>query len=384
MLPRTHHPSSSSSARRRSPNLPQICAVLTALLLLLSLAVLHSRLSLPSLLTSSNLQSYPSLLSDPFDDADNDAFDGLPDDDRIDVLDLDDSTPKPPDNDDEPESDDDPQNSKPEPDSDASALVWDHVLGVHRRSFGKPDAESDPDPNPDPAKIEIAFSSDDQPLGDRIRSKLHSVRRIEDVLMIKTGSENPLRDGWALWLEGKGDFLRRDRMLKSNLELLNPKNHPLLQDPDVVGVSGYTRGDRLVQKSILKEMEKVPFPVPRREVRVRRRLEEEEESGRRWGYFPGINEKGGMSFSDFVDKFFETGKCSIRIFMVWNSPSWMFGVRHQRGLESVLKMHRDACVLVLSEMMEMDSFERFVKDGYEILLDNLCLFTYLWYQLFNW
>ncbi|XP_020256653.1 uncharacterized protein At4g19900, partial [Asparagus officinalis] len=217
-------------------------------------------------------------------------------------------------------------------------------------------------------------------------------RKIEDVLMIKTGSENPLRDGWALWLEGKGDFLRRDRMLKSNLELLNPKNHPLLQDPDVVGVSGYTRGDRLVQKSILKEMEKVPFPVPRREVRVRRRLEEEEEeSGRRWGYFPGINERGQMSFSEFVDKFFETGKCSIRVFMVWNSPSWMFGVRHQRGLESVLKMHRDACILVLSEMMEMDSFERFVKDGFKVAvampdLDELLKdtptheFASLWYE----
>lgn len=194
--------------------------------------------------------------------------------------------------------------------------------------------------------------------------------------MIRAGSDNPLREGWAPWLEGKGDFLRRDKMLKSNLELLNPKNHPLLQDPDVAGVSSYTRGDKLVQKSILKEMEKVPFPFPNREVKVRRSLqlekEDDNESGRRrWGYFPGIDEKGRLLFAEFVERFFEMGSCGIRVFMVWNSPSWMFGVRQQRGLESVLKVHRDACVLVLSETLEMDFFESFVKDGYEISINEL-------------
>lgn len=47
------------------------------------------------------------------------------------------------------------------------------------------------------------------------------------------------------WLKGKGDFLRWDRMLRSNLELLDAKNH---QDPK----NHFLRGDRLVHRALLK------------------------------------------------------------------------------------------------------------------------------------
>lgn len=184
-------------------------------------------------------------------------------------------------------------------------------------------------------------------------------------------------------------------MLKSNLELLNPKNHPLLQDPDVVGLNSYTRSDRLVQKSILKEMEKTPFPVPSREgIRSRRSLQlqlEKNDVNKSWQHFRGIDERGRLLFSEFVERFFETGRCDVRVFMVWNSPPWMFGVRHQRGLESLLKVHKDACVVVLSETMEADFFESFVKDGFKVVvampdLDELLKdtptqeFATLWYE----
>jgi hypothetical protein len=36
--------------------------------------------------------------------------------------------------------------------------------------------------------------------------------------------------GWARWLEGQADYLRHDRMLRSNLDSLTRSNHPLLQD----------------------------------------------------------------------------------------------------------------------------------------------------------
>lgn len=41
----------------------------------------------------------------------------------------------------------------------------------------------------------------------------------------------------------------------------------------------------------------------------------------------------------------------MRVFMVCNSPGWMFS-RHQRGLESLVSQHRDACNVVFSYTIE--------------------------------
>jgi hypothetical protein len=73
-----------------------------------------------------------------------------------------------------------------------------------------------------------------------------------------------------------------------------------------------------------------------------------------------------LGFSEFMERFFELGKCSMKVFMVWNSPQWAYGVRHQRGLESLLKQHPDACVVMLSETLELESFREFVKEGYKV------------------
>jgi hypothetical protein len=43
-------------------------------------------------------------------------------------------------------------------------------------------------------------------------------------------AEMQLHVGWARWLEGHADYLRHDRMLRSNIDSLTPSNHPLLQD----------------------------------------------------------------------------------------------------------------------------------------------------------
>jgi hypothetical protein len=84
--------------------------------------------------------------------------------------------------------------------------------------------------------------------------------------------------------------------------------------------------------------------------------------GKRWGYFPGLHPH--LSFSDFMASFFRNGKCGMRVFMVWNSPPWMHSVRHQRGLESLLSRHGDACVVIFSETIDLDFFkDSFVKDG---------------------
>ncbi|CAN6219270.1 unnamed protein product [Urochloa humidicola] len=398
MLPRTHsHP-----ARRRSGLGPQLCAAVAALLLLLSLAVLHSRLS-----SSSSSSTFPTsrshstnavdsnssaaLLAD--EDVDEDvaaALDPLltvttttttatdggggavtnPEDDRIDELDV---------------LDEDAVGADEAEDSSASAatasLVWDHVAGAVRLPFRLPAAGESLSvglPHLDsPRRIDAAaFGSDDELVDLELRVEISSIAGIEDALLLKPASakaaETRLRAGWARWLEGKADYLRRDRMLRSNLESLNPRNHPLLQDPDSPGLTSLTRGDRMVQKMLLAELDK-----PASKNFQRRRLQsyekeramgatvkEKQHKGRRWGYFPGIDPH--LGFSEFMERFFELGKCSMRVFMVWNSPQWAYGVQHQRGLESLLKQHPDACVVMLSETLELESFWEFVKEGYKV------------------
>jgi len=70
-----------------------------------------------------------------------------------------------------------------------------------------------------------------------------------------------------------------------------------------------------------------------------------------------------------MDAFFSKGKCDMRVFMGWNSPPWMYTVRHQRGLESLLSQHPGACAVVFSETIELDFFKHnFVNDGYILIL----------------
>ena len=405
MLPRSHsHP-----VRRRSGLGPQLCAVAAALLLLVSLAVLHSRLSSsssPFPLSSSSRSSTTdsaatnstALLADDDDAAvalDPDltlttvttgaATDGgaatNPDDDRIDELDV---------------LDEDDSTAATEAENDASAsataasLLWDHAAGVARQPFRLP-AAGDPLPVglphlDSPRRIPAAaFGSDDEPVDLELRVEISSISGIEDALLLKPASgrsETRLRSGWARWLEGKADYLRRDRMLRSNLELLNPRNHPLLQDPDSPGLTSLTRGDRMVQRMLVAEIEKDSSKnFGRRSLKsadsehgMGATVEEPEEA-RRWGYFPGVDPH--LGFSDFMEEFFEHGKCSLRVFMVWNSPQWAYGVRHQRGLESLLLQHPDACVVVLSETLELEAFQEFVKEGYVSYPAHLMVLLYI-------
>ncbi|KAK3127422.1 hypothetical protein QOZ80_7AG0573060 [Eleusine coracana subsp. coracana] len=418
MLPRTH----SHTARRRSGLGPQLCAAVAALLLLLSLAVLHSRLS-----SSSSSSSFPAsrtrsstpaaeantsaLLADEEDADVVAALDPLltvtttttattegegrsvtnPDDDRIDELDVLD----------EDAAEDVPASAA----AAATSLVWDHAVGAARLPFRLPtavDALPVGTPHLDaPRRIAVAvFGSDDELVDLDLRVEISSIVGVEDALLLKPasgGAETRLRAGWARWLEGKADYLRRDRMLRSNLESLNPRNHPLLQDPDSPGLTSLTRGDRMVQRMILAEIEKPAnksFEGRRllsleNQQGMRVTAKKEQGKGRRWGHFPGIDPH--LGFSEFLEMFFEHGKCSLKVFMIWSSPQWSYGVRHQRGLESLLKQHPGACVVMLSETLELEFFLDFVKEGYKVAvavpnLDELLgstathIFASVWYE----
>lgn len=342
----------------------------------------------------------------------------------------------------------------------SSQYYFDHQNGVIRRSLNKKSIEEwedyvDFESNLNlelgftSEELKFVFGSDDFPVDDRMRTRLTEIRGLEDALLLK-GSK--LREGWGEWFDKKSDFLRRDKMFKSNLDGLNPMHNPILQDPDGPGITWLTKGDKLVQKGLLNEFKKVPFLVEkgseiekskkensavdvklkgterkildgyddgkafnteenaghRENVMLKVGVAEDSNEGngwkrdiksqssglilpdgKRWGYYPGLDQR--LPFPNFMDAFFRRGKCATRVFMVWNWPSWMFGVRHQRGLESILFHHRDACIVVFSETLELNFFSSFVMDGFKVAvampnLDALLkdtpthIFASVWHQ----
>ncbi|KAK7368273.1 hypothetical protein VNO80_10298 [Phaseolus coccineus] len=415
-------------SRRRSPYGAYLCAVISAVLLLLSVSLLYSRLSRSH--PHSNHLPRPSL---------SHSTDLSAADDPIDEVDFVDETLDPP-----------ILRLNPSPD-----YFFDPLTASIRRSFLSPPSlrQSHTDNNlplrsiPDHDPSKAAFASDDVPVDDATRTMVTRVTTIEDALLLKN---SPLRDGWGEWFDKKSVFLRKDRMFRSNFDVLNPLNNPLLQDPDAVGATGLTRGDRMVQKWWIHEFKKVPFPgtkkvplninvlpTPVTKVGAERRtlnhntinnnnnneheiIQEVMNSGTNggestiqndanvigarsqsmknhiyadgdtWGYYPGLQLR--LPFNNFMDAFFRVGKCVTRVFMVWNSPPWMYTVRHQRGLESLLFHHPAACVVVFSETVELDFFkDSFVKDGYKVAvampnLDELLkdtpahIFASVWFE----
>ncbi|KAK4564326.1 hypothetical protein RGQ29_006408 [Quercus rubra] len=537
--------------RRRGRNGAQLCAVISAFLLLfLSVSLLYSRLSHSHSPNrryhyQNDVDSNP-LLEDNSDVVSSDDNNNV--DDKIDILDedqqqqrqavLEEGEEEEEEGEEEQQQNDESFTSRNLPRD--SGYYFDHVTGAIRKSFKKKKTTTtswDEDDLvvegedrflgfmmgsttvvDDDDRSKSAFASDDVPLDETVRRKAANVA-VEEALLLKTTGRfkaSPLREVWGDWFEKKSDFLRRDKMFKSNFETLNPLNNPMLQDPDGVGVTTFTRGDRLVQKWWLNEFKRVPFLTKRplsvsetgkrskpgfnanangRDLRNvdnglnskrivgtkdgvvsgivgnvdnglnrndgvlslsdegdrllnveldknvgnvlnsrgivdkndgvlglsdkskskraedrslvedvgnglnRNRVADSNDrlnaelgrnggglvdvdkgdivggktefsghiyaNGKRWGYYPGVHPH--LSFSDFMDAFFRKGKCDVRVFMVWNSPPWMYSVRHQRGLESLLSQHRDACVVVFSETIELDFFkDSFVKDGYKI------------------
>ncbi|KAL8167963.1 hypothetical protein V2J09_009462 [Rumex salicifolius] len=516
-------------SRRRPRYGPQLFAVAAALLLLLSVSLLYSRLvsdhrpKRPQNDSSAAAAAFVDAFTDDplLRDSDPDITRGksassLSSDDRIDELDVLDD-----DSDTLRESQEQKNDQLRVSSSSSSGYYFDHLSGTIRRAFDKRSidqldgwddqsasflgglAASDND------GTKVAYGSDDIPVDEEVRRKIIEVKGIEDALLLKFGSRvSPLRKGWGPWFDAKSDFLRKDRMFKSNLEMVNPLTNPLLQDPDGIGVTGLTRGDKIVLKGLLNDFRKVAFlgkktleysgsksglgnsvdnnpsevhnianhvrlvkdssvlgrrehdvdiqhqpetkriersmlneissidlrDIKSRKVYSARRGTEKEGAddiysrnvkktielthrkpnlarnlkdtnsiaranydipssmypdGKTWGYFPGIPPR--LPFSKFMASFFRKGKCSMRVFMVWNSPPWMYGVRHQRCLESLLFHHLDACVIIFSETVELDFFKEFAKDGFKVavVMPNLeellkatptSIFASVWYE----
>ncbi|XP_074302514.1 uncharacterized protein At4g19900-like [Silene latifolia] len=356
----------------------QLCGIATAFLLLLSIFLLYTRLS--STHSPSDSIEDPlslSLSEDPLlEDSDPE-----PDprtttsEDRIDVLDDDKDVDIQLSNEEEilralDDSDEDDTKA-----AAAGGYFFDHVSlvirhAIDRRSIDEIDyANTINNNNQNPFQPQQhpkhncdAIGSDDVPVDEDVRMKMMEVGGIEDVLLLKS---SPLRKGWGPWFDAKTDFLRKDKMFRSNFHLLNPFHHLLLQDPDSIGLTALTKGDKIVQKGLVARR-RIDKSLQLNQIRHNNnnKTSSVPMDKSRWGYFAGL--PPFLSFSNFMDSFFRKCKCSMRVFMVWNSPSWMFTVSHQRGLESLLYHHPNACVVIFSETLELDFFKDFVNRSFKV------------------
>ncbi|GAU38763.1 hypothetical protein TSUD_64940 [Trifolium subterraneum] len=167
-------------SRRRSPYGAYLCAFISAVLLLLSVSFLYSRLSLchPHSPTTPR-----TLLSDTIsDDSDLSTSDPI---DELDIIAI------------------DQQQQQQSLHTNPSPCFFGPITSSIRRSFKNPHIFSDEltsdefavfSPLEDRSKS--VFSSDDIPLDDDVRRKATIITSIEDALLLKSPS---LREIWGEW-----------------------------------------------------------------------------------------------------------------------------------------------------------------------------------------
>ena len=226
-----------------------LCVVVSGLLLLVcvsvSLLVRRATLSHPS-----RHVNFDSLLSDSVND---DFIAGEETIDTIDALDVVEEEPE--DAIDADADDDEPLDRN----SGVSGYFFNHAEGVIRRAISKSSFMEDDDEGPfvDPEDGgKTVFGSDDVAVEEKVRSKVLQVKGVEDALLLKGMGRrvSPLREGWGDWFDKKSDFLRKDKMLRSSLEGLNPLRNPIIQDPDAVGVTGITKADKIIRNFMLHDV----------------------------------------------------------------------------------------------------------------------------------
>ncbi|KAL1362303.1 hypothetical protein HN51_010569 [Arachis hypogaea] len=212
-----------------------------------------------------HLVNYDTILSDSVVDAASSSEDAI---DALDIVDEQSTLGDTSDDDDTADAGEEPSLIQ----LNVSGYFFYHVGGAIRKAFTKSSPGDREDGsrqvgiflgspvmgNEDRSKA--TFGSDDIPVDERVRRKVVEVKGVEDALLLKLGrKDSPLREGWGDWFDKKGDFLRKDKMLRSNLEGLNPLHNPFLQDPDGVGVTGLTKGDKILHKALLNELKRQPF-----------------------------------------------------------------------------------------------------------------------------
>ena len=71
-----------------------------------------------------------------------------------------------------------------------------------------------------------------------------------------------------------------------------------------------------------------------------------------------------------VEKFMQKSNCSLNFFLAWTTSAKKFSLRYRRTIESTLKFHPDACLIIYSPTLTLDYFQMFWDLGYNIIVER--------------
>ena len=71
-----------------------------------------------------------------------------------------------------------------------------------------------------------------------------------------------------------------------------------------------------------------------------------------------------------VERFMAKSNCTLNFFLAWTTSAAKFSLRYRRTVESTLKFHPGACLIVYSPTMQLDHFQRFWDLGYNIIVER--------------
>ena len=71
-----------------------------------------------------------------------------------------------------------------------------------------------------------------------------------------------------------------------------------------------------------------------------------------------------------VERFMAKSNCTLNFFLAWTTSASKFSLRYRRTVESTLKFHPGACLIVYSPTMQLDHFQRFWDLGYNIIVER--------------
>ena len=58
------------------------------------------------------------------------------------------------------------------------------------------------------------------------------------------------------------------------------------------------------------------------------------------------------------------------VFQAWTTSAKKFSLRYRRTIESTLKFHPDACLIIYSPTLTLDYFQMFWDLGYNIIVER--------------
>ena len=90
----------------------------------------------------------------------------------------------------------------------------------------------------------------------------------------------------------------------------------------------------------------------------------------RMGARPGVQGSEHREPVNRIERFLQQTSCSLNFFLAWTTPPNTFTLRYRRTVESTLKFHPTACMVVYSPTLPVDYFDDFWNMGYNVIVER--------------